>query len=416
MTGAAIPGAAGAARAGFFPPIQGFRGLAALTVVFAHLYAMPMLAGFLPALPGWLHKVFDTGGHGVELFFMISGFLIPASLVRHGKVSTFMYDRCLRILPVFVALHLVVFTLGPIAGYKFFNGINVGTYIQLFLVNLFFLPDALGLPIAQQNAWTLSYEWAFYIWFAAIFVAYRAQSWWAMVVFGLVALAAVGYRPNTAFFGIGIIFGLLSVRLPVKGWLGLIMAIACFALMFGLLDSVGAWAALLPGFLLFAAVLTPESGFARALSVSALQFVGKISYSMYLVHPFVLYPLQMVGRKLAEHGVNSWLLWGGFVLSGLTLTLIASSLSFEIIEVRLRSAIDRFLKRRAERSQRCTAATLVKCRADQEFSRPVMVQEVAEPHDDQRDHCRDNDLADEPRRRFGRRCCKAPDDSGSDRR
>ncbi|AWM05831.1 acyltransferase family protein [Bradyrhizobium symbiodeficiens] len=346
MTEAARPNASGAPRASFFPSIQGLRGLAALTVVVAHLYAMPMRAGFLPTLPGWLYKVFDTGGHGVELFFMISGFLIPASLVRHGRVSTFMYDRCLRIVPVFVVLHMIVFTLGPIAAYKFFKGIDVGTYVELFLVNLFFLPDALGLPIAQQNAWTLSYEWAFYIWFAAIFVACRAQNRWAIVALGLVALVAVAYRPNTAFFGIGILFGLMSFRLPVKGWLGLIVAISCFALMFGLMEYVSVWVALIPGFLLFAVVLTSESGFAHLLSAHVLQFVGKISYSMYLVHPFVLFPLQIVGRKLAESGVNLWLVWGGFGVLGLTLTVIASTLSYEIIEVRLRRAVDRFLSKR----------------------------------------------------------------------
>ncbi|BAL78848.1 acyltransferase family protein [Bradyrhizobium cosmicum] len=340
-----------APRTGFFPSIQGLRGLAALTVVCAHLYAMPMLAGFLPPLPGWLYKVFDTGGHGVELFFMISGFLIPASLVRHCRVSTFMYDRCLRILPVFVVLHLVVFTLGPIAGYKFFKGIDAATYVVLFVVNLLFLPDALGLPIAQQNAWTLSYEWAFYIWFAAMFVAYRAQSRWSMFALGLLALAAVGYRPNTAFFGIGIAFGLLSFRFPVKGWLGLGLALVSFVLMFGLMEYVSVWLALVPGFVFFAVVLTPESGLTGLLSTHVLQFVGKISYSMYLIHPFVLFPLQLAGRKLAESGVNLWLLWGGFALLGLTLVVIASTLSYEIIEVRLRRAIDRFLSRKWDGAQ-----------------------------------------------------------------
>ncbi len=35
------------------------------------------------------------------------------------------------------------------------------------------MQDALGLPIAQQNAWTLTYEWAFYIWFALTFSMLR---------------------------------------------------------------------------------------------------------------------------------------------------------------------------------------------------------------------------------------------------
>lgn len=337
---------AGAKGGGFLPSIQGLRGLAALTVVFAHLYAMPMLAGFLPALPLWVQRTFQTGGHGVELFFMISGFLIPASLMRHGQVSKFMYDRCLRILPVFVVLHLIVFTLGPIVGYKFFKGIDLGTYVELFLVNLVFLPDALGLPIAQQNAWTLSYEWAFYIWFAAIFLASRAGSRLAIVSLALVAVAAVAYRPNTAFFGIGILCGMASVRLPLRGISGSIAAVACFVLMFGLLEYVSVWLALIPGIALFAMALTPDSWFAGLARVRSLQYVGKISYSLYLVHPFVLFPLQVIGRKLFDLGVNAWALWCGFAVIGVALSLAASALSYELIEVRLRTAVDRLLARR----------------------------------------------------------------------
>ncbi|WP_375310680.1 acyltransferase [Bradyrhizobium sp. A5] len=346
MTRPEKSGEAGAKGGGFVPSIQGLRGLAALTVVCAHLYAMPMLAGFLPTLPLWVQRIFDTGGHGVELFFMISGFLIPASLMRHGQVSKFMYDRCLRILPVFVVLHLVVFTMGPIVGYKFFKGIDVGTYVELFLANLFFLPDALGLPIAQQNAWTLSYEWAFYIWFAAVFLARRGGSKLVIVLLALVAVAAVAYRPNVAFFGIGILCGMASLRLPLRGAPGAIAAVACFVLMFGLLEYVSAWLALVPAIALFAMALTPDSWFAGFARARSLQYVGKISYSLYLVHPFVLFPLQMIGRKLFDLGVNSWVLWGGFALVGVGLSLVASALSYELIEVRLRTAIDRLLTRR----------------------------------------------------------------------
>jgi peptidoglycan/LPS O-acetylase OafA/YrhL len=334
------------AAGSFVPAIQGLRGLAALSVVLVHLYVMPLLAGFLPVLPQWFHETLNTGGHGVELFFMISGFLIPASLVRHRIVSTFMYDRCMRILPVFVVLHLVLFTIGPFAGYKFFRGIDVVTYVELFLANLFFLPDALGLPIGQQNAWTLSYEWAFYIWFAAIFVASRRQSWLAIGILGLIALGALAYRPNMTFFGVGMLFSVITYRLPIKGWIGLVAAFACIAAMYFSLEYITAFLALIPGFLLFAMVLTPESGFSRLLNARALQFLGKISYSLYLVHPFVLYPLQVLGKKLGEHGVNLWLLWGLFFVLGIALALAASVLSYEIIEVRLRLALDRFFTRR----------------------------------------------------------------------
>jgi peptidoglycan/LPS O-acetylase OafA/YrhL len=70
------------------------------------------------------------------------------------------------------------------------------------------------------------------------------------------------------------------------------------------------------------------------------QFLGKISYSLYLVHPFALFPLQMLGAKLAARGVDLWLLWGAFVVFGFTASMVASTLSYEVIELRLRRLLD----------------------------------------------------------------------------
>lgn len=333
-----------AAPASFLPAIQGLRGVAAMSVLLVHMYVMPLLAGFLPPLPSWFHTIANTGGHGVELFFMISGYLIPASLVRHGDVSAFFYDRCMRILPVFGVLHVALFTIGPIVGYKFFKGIDVVTYIELFVANLLFLPDALGLPLGQQNAWTLSYEWAFYIWFAAIFVSRRRGHWLATWVLIGVAVAAVVYRPNAAFFGVGMLLSHVNFRLVIAGWRGLLAGALCVIAMYGSLEYLHALPALLPGLLLFAMVLSPGSGVVTLLEAPSLQYLGKISYSLYLVHPFALYPLQALGAKFVAAGANPWLLWAGFVAIGLPVAFVASALSYRLIEVGLRRRLDRMLR------------------------------------------------------------------------
>jgi peptidoglycan/LPS O-acetylase OafA/YrhL len=70
------------------------------------------------------------------------------------------------------------------------------------------------------------------------------------------------------------------------------------------------------------------------------QFLGKISYSLYLVHPFALFPLQMFGARLATSGVDLWLLWGAFVVLGFTASMVAGTLSYEVIELRLRRLLD----------------------------------------------------------------------------
>ena len=351
MTNPAVKDRPKADGSAFVPSIQGLRGVAALSVLIAHFHDMPKGGvydapnpGFLPPIWLWLEAVFDTSGHGVELFFMISGFLIPASLVRHGSVAKFMFDRVMRIMPVFVVLHLVVFAIGPIVGYKFFRGLDVGGYLETFFANLLFVQDALGLPIAQQNAWTLTYEWAFYIWFAVAFTA--AKQWNSMgltVLLVAVGLVCVVHWPIAAFFIIGMAFSVTDLRFRLNGPVGMMAGLACAAVMYASLDMVHPFFGLLPGFLLFGMVLS-GSGIGAVLCAPALQYLGKVSYSLYLVHPFVLYPLQVAGLKLVTHGANRWLLWAGFVIFGLALTLVASALSYELIEIRLRRRIDNMLR------------------------------------------------------------------------
>ncbi|KJC49497.1 exopolysaccharide biosynthesis protein [Bradyrhizobium sp. LTSP885] len=346
MTTVAVP--PGARDVGsFVPSVQGLRGIAALSVLMDHFYDMPKGGvydipnpGFLPPLWPWLQSVINVGGHGVELFFMISGFLIPASLVRHGSLPKFFFDRVLRIMPVFVVLHLALFVIGPIIGYKFFRGIDVGSYLGIFFANLFFVQDALGLPIAQQNAWTLTYEWAFYIWFALSFAALQVGGRLLAAPLVLLGLACVLHWPITAFFCIGMLFSAVDFRINIPGRTGLVLGLICGAAMYASLVLFHPFVGLLPGFLLFGMVLARGSGIGNALGTPALQYVGKISYSLYLVHPFVLFPLQVIGLKLVAIGVDRWLLWSAFILLGLVMSLAASAISYELIEVRLRRWLD----------------------------------------------------------------------------
>ncbi|WP_375305422.1 acyltransferase [Bradyrhizobium sp. A11] len=235
-----LPHQAGPAYDGsFVPSVQGLRGIAALSVLMDHFYDMPKGGmydipnpGFLPPLWAWLQSVINVGGHGVELFFMISGFLIPASLVRHGSLPRFFFDRVLRIMPVFVVLHLALFAIGPIVAYKFFRGIDLPSYLAIFTANLFFVQDALGLPIAQQNAWTLTYEWAFYIWFALTFSMWRSGGRLLTAPLILLGVACLLHWPITAFFCIGMLFSATGFRISIPGRLGLIAGLACGAAMF----------------------------------------------------------------------------------------------------------------------------------------------------------------------------------------
>ena len=87
------------------------RGLAALAVVFDHLsyYVLQHVRAIV-------YQWFDPGNYGVFVFFIISGYIVPASLERKGSVRTFWVSRLFRLYPLYllavgiaVALYLVHF-------------------------------------------------------------------------------------------------------------------------------------------------------------------------------------------------------------------------------------------------------------------------------------------------------------------
>jgi len=100
---------AGGAERGVFQrhlnlQIHGLRGLAALLVFIYHAYGMPLIGGFWPAgISSAIAAPFLAGQLGVEIFFVISGYLITASLIRHDNVPRFLLDRAIRIHPAFIS-------------------------------------------------------------------------------------------------------------------------------------------------------------------------------------------------------------------------------------------------------------------------------------------------------------------------
>ena len=91
--------------------LDALRGLAALAVVFDHL-SYYVLQHVRAVIYHW----FDAGNYGVFVFFIISGYIVPASLERKGSVRTFWVSRVFRLYPLYllavgiaVALYLVHF-------------------------------------------------------------------------------------------------------------------------------------------------------------------------------------------------------------------------------------------------------------------------------------------------------------------
>ena len=140
------------------------RGLAATAVVIRHLGLYILTGQIFPVV-----RRFDLGVYGVMLFFLVSGYIIPASLERRGSVQAFWVGRVFRIYPL-VILTVVATALIVPRGYTV---LEPATFQHPWLstaANGMLLQDLLGMGNSLPVLWTLCYEMVFYFMVTALFM------------------------------------------------------------------------------------------------------------------------------------------------------------------------------------------------------------------------------------------------------
>ncbi|MFJ1704345.1 acyltransferase family protein [Kitasatospora sp. NPDC088346] len=177
--------------------LDALRGLAALTIVVQH-FSQFLLPGVFTRTSHWL----DLGSYGVFLFFLVSGYIVPASLERRGSVRGFWLSRLFRIYPLCLAVvgaGVLVYELGAYRTLSPVNGYAAEHPALAALGNLTMLHDFLGMGGVLFVMWTLSYEMAFYFLVAALFVlGVHRRSAEISVAFAVAGVAAVGVFPLLA--------------------------------------------------------------------------------------------------------------------------------------------------------------------------------------------------------------------------
>ena len=288
-----------------FLNLQLLRAIAALAVAYYHSTSEAGL-NLSPSI----------GSHGVDLFFVMSGFIIAHAAARSRRF--FLLRRIIRIVPFYWTATLAVFVLALLTPQLLRT--THADYAQL-VCSLLFIPRETahaGMAPTLILGWSLNYEMYFYLVFAvALAMAPRHAPLICGVIIVTVALAidlAGISHPSLTFYARPLVFefvyGLCAYylfssaqrhiarfeRLPTaRGvlWCGAIGAALAIALEeahggFGMPRFIVAG---VPAFVLVVATVFLERGFGDYTQSRAVSLAGESSYILYLIHPYVIYGL-----------------------------------------------------------------------------------------------------------------------------
>ena len=328
--------------ASFSHDINGLRAVAVLVVMLFHFGVPGMAGGFV----------------GVDIFFVISGFLMTGILQRRmdaGRFSLFGFymDRVRRIVPALLGLCVALFVVGwfvllPSEFQRLGKQVAAST---VFLSNLVFWREAGYFDINSHSkwllhTWSLSVEWQFYLLYPLLLLALRRvlgapRLARGVAVLALVSFAAAVYActrwPSAAFFLLPfraweMLAGGLVALCPFPAWrigrlrteqLGLALLALALVLVDARTDWPG-WKALLP-VVGTALVIWAGREQSRLLGHPVAQYLGRISYSLYLWH----WPVEVALRRYeVDHAVPLAL----HVALGTVLALGLAVLSYRLVE------------------------------------------------------------------------------------
>lgn len=354
-------------RSGRLGHLDGIRGGAVVLVVIYH-------ANWLTA--DWGPRLLPGGFVGVDLFFVLSGFLITRLLLaeagRSGRVDlvSFTRRRFRRLSPALAAMTVTTLVAMAVAGHlPTTRHAVVSALSTIFYVSNFQQAAGHYDLLELSHTWSLAIEGQFYVVWPLVVVAAMAvglhrfrlgRMGWVAGLVGAVGVLAVRRShlwttqdeflrlyvgTDTRLDGllIGCILGLASVwgwltprlgralRLPAVLGVGVLLAAALLSetgdermyRQYGLVVVALAAAAIVAS-----AVIEPRWGPNRFWSVAPLRWLGRRSYSLYLWHVPVFFA---VARNLPAAAV------GTKVIIGVGAALVLSELSYRLIETRFRA-------------------------------------------------------------------------------
>ncbi|HEX4143233.1 MAG TPA: sulfatase-like hydrolase/transferase [Pirellulales bacterium] len=338
------PASAAGSKVPRFAMLDSIRGIAALAVACYHFHGVLAHGGKATLFGPVLDWLCEQGHLGVEVFFVLSGFVLTHVLrpLRLGPTTLgrFMLRRSVRLDPAYWAVLLATILVNVIAtdyGLAHRPSVSIGAV----LANMFYLQDLLDFTSPVHAAWTLCMEMQFYLFFfLSLWVFQSLRQWLPIRVARLLVFAppaaisllmAAGYLPSIRglfldywhlfFFGVLAYWCLMGVLSSIWFWIYTVfLVVLCQG---SILGGVGGGLAILAigrlGLLDF------------KMPGRFLPYIGSRSYSLYLVHA-------LVGSNLARLLLHTnwvpetFLVLTAFFFMALAASILAAEILYRLIE------------------------------------------------------------------------------------
>ncbi len=336
-----------------FKTIDGLRGVAALAVVFYHLNSAARMT-FDVWLPEWLDWLFKQGFLGVDIFFVLSGFVIAFS-VRDANPSLrylglFAIRRSIRLDPPYWAAIILEIVVQSVALRLSYSDVPLPS-IQDVIAHVFYLQNLLGYGDIVSIFWTLCFEIQFYL-FLVILMVLRKH---ASRLLGPVVIEWVSGVVLAALFGLSIamryeVGGLTAPQgLAIIRWFQFFIGVCLWWVVSGRVHP----SALLATWLVLVGVIGYEGappqqtlpifvsgliwwsyrrdGMATILSGRGIQWLGAISYSLYLFHTTIGWRFVRLSGRVVGEDAPLWLSSSIFG-AGIAICAVAAWLAWWVLE------------------------------------------------------------------------------------
>ncbi|MHA1054434.1 acyltransferase family protein [Enterobacter mori] len=337
-------------KTGFRKDINGLRAIAVLAVIIFHFN----------------HEWLPGGFAGVDVFFVISGYLMTGIIFRgiegnNLNIPKFYLARAKRIIPALLAVCVTIL----IVGWFFFVPIDYADAAKHALSSIFFVSnfvywseagyfDAASLDKVLLHTWSLSAEWQFYILYPVILYLVSKIAGVAKTKKFVIATCIIGFIfctystftwAGASYFLLparawemllgGVAYVYPSGRAAGKRWVEC-LGLALIILSYVFINDSTPWPGYMSAVPVIGAFLIIQSANQSSLITGnvALQYIGKISYSIYLVH----WPVIVIANKVSAELTFPCYLLITFVLSAALYYSIENRRKFNFVTIAIVAA------------------------------------------------------------------------------